>query len=301
MRKFMTSTLGAIIALAGIAGTADAANFTDTSFGISIDVDDALTKQPLLRDIQSFISQDMSGSLVIRRVHDLTIIDFVDELRHAGYRDNRHNVVLRIAGEPFEADIDSGRGLLIPVQGQISGQPIRGVIGAYSGNDGHGFLIIGTTKTEDWAAWEPRMQTMFESVKFVEVDIKAMVKEWEDQLKGKKLQFKHANITSNTPAGMPGMPGMYYGGAMYQDYHLCSDGTVMRKSASVGQVAGQHMTVYGRSMNQGRGTWHVTVSKGEPFLVVRDGPEQGFRLEYDNDNFLLDGKPYLITASDLCK
>jgi hypothetical protein len=295
----MTSTLGAILALAGIAGTADAANFTDTSFGISIDVDDALTKQPLLRDIQSFVSQDMSGSLVIRRVHDLTIIDFMDELRHGGYRDNRHHVILRIAGKPFEADIESGRGLLIPVEGQIRGQQIRGVIGAYSGHDGHGFLAIGTTKPEDWAAWEPRMKTMFESVKFVEVDRKAMVKEWEDQLKGKKLQFKQANVTGNAPAGMPGM--YYGGGAMHQDYHLCSDGTMMRKSATVGQVAGQNMTVYGRSMNRGRGTWHVMVSRGEPYLVVRDGPEQGLRLEYDNDSFLLDGKPYIITASDQCK
>jgi hypothetical protein len=299
MRKFMIYTLGAILALAGIAGNADAANFTDTSFGISIDVDDALTKQPLLRDIQSFVSQDLSGSLVIKRVHDLTIIDFVDELRHAGYRDNRHDVILRINGEPIEADIESGRGLLIPVSGQIRGQQIRGVIGAYSAHDGHGFLVIGTTKPEDWTTWQPRMKTMFESVKFVEVDSEAIVKKWEDRLKGKKLQYKQANVTNNAP---PGMPGMYYGGgAMQQDYHLCSDGTVMRKAASVGQVTGQNMMVFGRSMNQGRGTWHVTVLRGEPYLVVRDGPERGLKLEDDGDNFLLDGKPYIITASDLCK
>ena len=42
MRKFMTSTLGAILVLVGTAGTADAANFTNTTFGISIEVDDAL-------------------------------------------------------------------------------------------------------------------------------------------------------------------------------------------------------------------------------------------------------------------
>jgi len=302
MRKFMTSTLGAILVLASITGTADAANFTDTSFGISIDVDDALTKQPLSRDIQPFISQDMSGSLVIRRVFDLTIIDFVDELRHGGYRDDRHQLILRIYGEPTEAVIESGRGLLIPVSGQISGHTIRGVIGAYSAHDGHGFLVVGTTKPEDWAAWQPRMKTMFESVKFVEVDHKAMVKQWEDRLKGKKLEHQQANVTGSVPAGMP---GMYYGGggagAMHQDYHLCSDGTMMRKSASVGEVVGQNMMVYGYGMNQGRGTWHVAVSKDEPFLIVRDGPEQGLRLEVDGDSFLLDGKPYNITASDLCK
>jgi len=299
MHKFMTSSLGVILALAAIAGNADAANFKDTAFGISIDVNDALTKQPLLRDIQSFVSQDKSGSLVIRRVHDLAITDFMDELRHAGYRDNRHQVILRIAGEPFEADIESGRGMLIPVQGQIGGHPIRGMIGAYSGHDFQGFLVIGTTKPDDWSSWEPRMKTMFESVKFVEIDRKAMVSKWEDRLKGKKLQFKHANVTGNTPAGMPGM--YYSGGAIHQDYHLCSDGTLIRKSASVGQVAGQNMMVYGRGINRGRGTWHVTVSSGEPFLVVRDGPEQGLRLEYEGDSFLLDGKPYSITASDLCK
>ncbi len=295
MRKFMTSTLGAILVLAVFTGTADAANFTNTSFGISIDVDDALSKQPLLRDIQYFKSQDSSGSLMIKRIHDLSIIDFLDELRDVGYRDYRDHVILDRAGEPIEANIESGRGLLIPVRGQIRGQPITGVVGAYSGHDGQGFLVIGTAKPQYWATWEPRMQTMFNSVRFAEVDRKAMVKEWEDRLKGKKLQFKRANVTGNAPAGM------LYGGATHRDYHLCSDGTVMRKSGSVGRVAGPNMTVYGRSMNQGRGTWQVIVSRGLPHLIVRDGPEQELMLEDDGDNFLLNGKPYVITASDLCK
>ena len=256
MRKFMTSTLGAILVLGVITGTADAANFTNTSFGISIDVDDALSKQPLLRDIQYFKSQDKSGSLMIKRIHDLTIVDFLEELRDVGYRDMRDGVILGMTGEPIEADIESGRGLLIPVRGRIRGQQITGVVGAYSGHDGQGFLVIGTAKPEYWAAWEPRMKTMFDSVRFVEIDRKAMVEEWENRLKGKKLQYKHANVTGNAAAGA------FYGGAAHRDYHLCSDGTVMRKSASVGQVAGQNMTVYGRSMNRSRGTWHVIVSAG---------------------------------------
>ena len=295
MRKFMTSTLGAILVLAVITGTAHAANFTNTSFGISIDVDDALTKQPLLRDIQYFKSQDSSGSLMIKRIHDLSIVDFLEELRDVGYRDMRDRIDLGMTGEPIEAGIESGRGLLIPVRGRIRGQPITGVVGAYSGHDGQGFLVIGTAKPQYWAAWEPRMQAMFDSIRFVEADRKAMVEEWENRLKGKKLQYKHANVTRNAPAGMR------YGGAVHRDYHLCSDGTVMRKSGTVGQAAGPNMMVYGRSMNQGRGTWHVIVSRGLPHLMVRDGPEQELTLEDDGGNFLLNGKPYVITASDLCK
>jgi len=34
---------------------------------------------------------------------------------------------------------------------------------------------------------------------------------------------------------------------------------------------------------------------------VSDGPEQKLKLEYEGENFLLDGKPYIITTSDLCK
>ncbi len=295
MRKFMTSTLGAILVLAVITGTAGAANFTDTSFGISIDVDDALSKQPLLRDIQYFKSQDSSGSLMIKRIHDLTIVDLLEELRDVGYRDMRDSIILGMTGEPIEANIESGRGLLIPVRGRIRGQQITGVVGAYSGHDGQGFLVIGTAKPEYWAAWEPRMQTMFNSVRFVEVDRKAMVEEWENRLKGKMLQYKRANVTGNAPAGM------IYGGAARRDYHLCSDGTVMRKSGSVAQATGQNITVYGSSMNRSRGTWHVIVSAGVPKLIVRDGPEQKLTLENEGNNFLLSGKPYIITASDLCK
>ena len=150
MRKFMTCTLGAIFTLAGIAGTANAANFTDISFGISIDVDDALTKQPRVRDIQYFKSEDATGSLLIKRIYDLTIVDFLEELRDVGYRDYRDHIILGITGEPVDAGIESGRGLVIPVRGRIRGQRITGVVGAYSGHDGQGFLVIGTAKQQHW-------------------------------------------------------------------------------------------------------------------------------------------------------
>jgi hypothetical protein len=45
----------------------------------------------------------------------------------------------------------------------------------------------------------------------------------------------------------------------------------------------------------------VDVTMGEPFLLLRDGPVQGFRLEVDGDNLMLDGKPYIVTVSDQCK
>ncbi len=295
MRKFMTSTLGAILVLAAITGTADAANFTDISFGISIDVDDSLSRQPPLRDIQYFKSQDSSGSLMIKRIHDLTIIDFLEELRDVGYRDMRDQVIMGMTGEPIEAEIDQGRGLLIPVRGRIRGQRITGVVGAYSGNEGQGFLVIGTAKPEYWDSWEPRMKSMFESVRFVKIDRKTMVDDWEDLLKGRKLQYKQAKATGNATAGT------FIGGAAQRDYHLCSDGTVMRKSASVGQAEGQNMTVYSRSMNRSSGTWLVIVSQGKPYLIVRDGPEQKLALENEGETLLLNGKPYIITDSDLCK
>ncbi|MBT8129271.1 MAG: hypothetical protein HKO86_00335 [Gammaproteobacteria bacterium] len=295
MRQFMISTLGAIFVLAVITTTANAANFTDETFGISIEVDDALSKQPLLRDIQYFKPEDSSGSLMIKRIHDLTIVDFLKELRDVGYRDMRDGIDLLMTGEPIEASIESGRGLLIPIRGRIRGQPITGVVGAYSGHDGQGFLVIGTAKPQYWAAWQPRMKTMFESIRFAEVDRKAIVEEWIDRLKGKKLHHKQANVKSKAPAGT------LHGGAVRRDFHLCNDGTVMRKTRTVAQAAGQNVTVYGRSMQQGRGTWRVMMSQGMPLLIVRDGPEQEFLLEKDGDNFLLNGKPYIITDSDLCK
>ena len=295
MCKFMTSTLGTILVLAVITGTANAANFTDPSFGISIDVDDALTKQPLLRDIQYFKAQDRSGSLMIKRIFDLSVVDFLEELRDVGYINFRDGVELLINGEPIDANIEAGRGLLVPVRGRIRGQPIRGVVGAYSGHNAQGFLVIATAKPEHWATWEPRIKTMFDSVRFVVIDRKAMVEDWENRIKGKKLQYKRANVAGAPP------PGPVVGGAAHRDYHLCSDGTVMRKSASVSRVAGPNITYSGRSMNRSRGTWRVIVSQGTPYLLVRDGDEQELMLEGEGDNFLLNGKPYVITASDLCK
>jgi hypothetical protein len=49
-------------------------------------------------------------------------------------------------------------------------------------------------------------------------------------------------------------------------------------------------------------TLHLPIfTKDRVQRVLRDGPEQGFKLEYDGDTFLLDSKPYTITASDQCK
>ena len=295
MRRFMTSTLGAIFVLAAITGTAGAANFTSMSFGISIDVDDALSKQPLVRDIQYFKAQDASGSLLIKRIYDLTIVDLLEELRDVGYLDFRDGIELFMSGEPIDANIESGRGLMVPVRGRIRGQHITGVIGAYSGHKGQGFLVIGTAKPQHWASWEPRMKTMFDSVRFVEIDRKAMVEEWGNRLKGKKLQHNRANVTTTPP------PGRFYGGAAQRDYHLCNDGTVMRKSAAATQYAGPNLKVAGRSTNRSRGRWEVIISQGTPYLIVLDGDEQELALEFEGDNFLLNGKPYIITDSDLCK
>jgi len=284
MRSFMTSALGIILVLAGIAVTASAANFTDTSSGISIDVDDTLSKQPRLRDIQYFKSEDRSSSLMIKQIHDLSIVDFLTELRNVGYRDRRDGVFLEMTGKPNEAEIESGRGLLMPVTGLVRGQPIRGVVGAYSGHDGQGFLVIGTAKPEHWAAWKPRMKAMFESIRLVKIDRQAMVKGWEKRLKDKKLQHKQANV----------------GGAVHLEYHLCSDGTVVRESGAVGQMSGSNIPDYGNNTQQKRGMWRVIVSKGAPYLIVRDRREHELMLEDEGDNFLLSGNPYTITASDLC-
>ncbi len=296
MYKFVTSTLGAIFAFAGIAATASAANFSDAAFGISIDVDDALSRQPVVRDIQYFRAKDATGSLLIKRIYDLTIVDFLQELRDVGYRDYRDQIILGMTAEPVDAKIEAGRGLLVPVKGRIRGQQITGVVGAYSGHQGQGFLVIGTAKPQHWASWEPRMKAMFESVRFVEIDHEAIFEEWNNRLKGKKLKHKRAQAAGAAPAGM------YYGGAAERDYDLCSDGTVMRKSAAVTQMASPNMTMYGRSTNRSRGTWRVIVSQAEPYLIVLDGPEEEeLKLEYEGNTFLLNGKPYVITDSDLCK
>jgi hypothetical protein len=45
----------------------------------------------------------------------------------------------------------------------------------------------------------------------------------------------------------------------------------------------------------------VILSEGAPYLVVRDGREQELMLEDEGDNFLLNGKPYIITDNNLCK
>ncbi len=289
MRRYMTSTLGAILVLAVVTFTANAANFTNTFFGISIDVDDALTKQPLLRDIQYFKSEDRSASLMIKRIFDLSVTEFVAEMRDVGYRNMRDHVVLGMAGEPIEADIESGRGLLIPVTGRIRGHQVRGVLGAYSGHDGQGFLVIGTARPQSMAAWDARMKAIFDSVRFVEIDSKAMVSEWETWLMGKKLQHQR-----------PKMPRPAAGGPQ-RDYYLCSDGTVMRKPAPARQVAGPNMGAQNQRMNQGRGTWQVTASKGTPYLMIRDGREQRLMLEVEGSNLLLNGERYISAANDLCQ
>ena len=157
MHKSITMVLGTLFILVGFYGTASAAKFTDTSFGISMYIDNDLVKQPRVRELQFFSAPDMSGLVLIKRYYDLSVTDFMRELKDTGYRSNRDGIFFDMAGEPREADIRSGLGAVVPVDGQVTGQRVRGYLGVFSGYEGQGFMVVATAKPEHWESWLPRL------------------------------------------------------------------------------------------------------------------------------------------------
>jgi hypothetical protein len=288
---------GIVLSLGCFAGIGNAANFSDSSIGISIDLDDELVAKPNWRGYRVFSSADNSASVFIKPVYDLRLYDLRQELKDDGGFDDVGSIDLVVTGSEKSGQVTQGSSTVVPVKGRVAEYKIRGVFGGFSGFENQNFLILAAARPDYWNDWKQRFKAMFDSIRFIEIDYSEMMEYWMYQLTGKSL------VPENPVAR---------GSLVPKPINLCSNGTVAdekpadSKPATPKQqqvwngVAWVTVPVTPRPRPPAR--WFVEPIRGKPTLVIRHGPRpQEFRLEMEGDQLLVNGKPYNMSENTLCQ
>ncbi len=296
MRRFI-STLSGIVLVLGLVGIGNAANFSDKSIGISINLDDEFTEQSQWHGYTVLSTPSNSASVLIKPVHNLRLYDLKEDLKGGGW-DDVGIIDLVVTGTEKNASVSYGSGVMVPVKGRVGEYKVRGVFGGFSGFGNQSFFVIGVARPDYWNEWKQRFQTMFGSIRFIEIDYSEMITGWEHRLIGKSL------VPENPVARGQLVP---------KPINLCSNGTVANEkpASTQPQATAAQQTVWNGyawvtvpvvSMPRPPGRWYIDPIRGKPTLVIRHGPRaQEFSLEMEGDQIYVNGKPYSIGENTLCQ
>ncbi len=295
MRRFVSTLSGIVLGLGCFVGIGTAANFSDQSIGISIDLDDGLVEQPQHHRTRFFSTPDNSAAVFIKPVHDLSLYDLRKELKEDGWRSD--GIDLSVIDKERTAPVDYGRGILVPVKGDLGEYKINGVFGAFSGYDGQNFVVIGAARPDYWNQWKDRIKTMIESIRFIKIDYSEMIRNWQYKLSGRSL--------------VPQNP-VRRGQMVSQPINLCSNGTVATKRpANTQSAATPQRRVWNGSawvnapaaqMPRSPARWQIVPVRGTPTLVIQAGPRpQEFKLEMQGDQLFVNERPYGIAENTMCQ
>ena len=297
MRRFISTLSGIVLGIGCVVGIGHAANFSDKSIGISIDLDDELVEQKQWRGYHVFSTKDNTASVFIKPVHNLRLYDLKEDLKAGGF-DDVGSIDLVVTGTEKSAQVSQGSSVLVPVKGRIGEYKIRGVFGGFAGFDDQSFFVIGVARPDYWNDWKLRIKAMIESIQFIEIDYSEMIMNWEHRLTGKSL--------------VPQNP-VTRGHLVPKPINLCSNGTVANEKPANTQptATATQQTVWNgyawvtmpvTPMPRPPGRWFIDPIRGKPTLVIRQGPRpQEFTLEMEGDQLYVNGKPYSITENTLCQ
>lgn len=297
MHRFISTLSGIVLGIGCFIGIGNAANYSDKSIGISIDLDDELVEQKQWRGYHVFSTKDNTASVFIKPVHNLRLYDLKEDLKAGGF-DDVGSIDLVVTGSEKSAQVSQGSSVLVPVKGRIGEYKVRGVFGGFAGFDDQNFFVIGAARPDYWNDWKLRIKAMIDSIRFIEIDYSEMIMSWEQRLIGKSL--------------VPQNP-VTRGHLVPKPINLCSNGTVANEKPANTQptATATQQTVWNgyawvtmpvTPMPRPPGRWFIDPIRGKPTLLIRQGPRpQEFTLEMEGDQLYVNGKPYSITENTLCQ
>ncbi len=299
MRRF-TSTLSTIawsivLGFGCFVGIGNAANFTDKSIGISIELDDALVEKPEFHGTRFFSTPDNSAAVFIKPVYDLRLYDLRQDLKDGGSWKG-DGIKLNVIDSERNASVSYGTGILVPVTGTIREYRVRGVFGGFSGYGNQKFVVLGAARPDYFNEWKERIKAMFESIQFVEIDYSEMMMTWQNRIVGKSL-------VPENPVNM--------GQLVSKPINLCSNGTVVDEEPANTQPTVTQQQVWNGyawvtvPVTQGPkppARYRIVPLRGKPTLLIHLGPRPlEFTLEMEGDRLYLNGKPFSINENTLCQ
>jgi len=291
MRRFISTLSTIVLGLVCFIDTGNAANFSDQSIGISVDLDDELVEQSQKHGYLIFSTADNSASVLIKPLYELDLYKLRESLKDGRWRSG--GVSLNVIDSEESARVSYGSGILVPVKGSIGEYKINGVFGGFSGFGDQNFLVIAAARPDYWNEWKPRMKAMFESISFIEIDYSEMITNWKQRLIGKRLAAKIP-----VPPGQMGP----------KPINLCDNGIVADEQPAATTTqrtvwnGSAWVTVPVAPMPRPPVRWNTVPIRGKPTLVMLEGPRPlEFVLEREGDQLFLNGRPHEMTESTLCQ
>ena len=208
------------------------------------------------------------------------------------------SIDLVVTGSEKSAQVSQGSSVLVPVKGRIGEYKVRGVFGGFAGFDDQNFFVIAAARPDYWNDWKLRIKAMIDSIRFIDIDYSEMIMGWERRLIGKSL------APQDPVARGPLVP---------KPINLCSNGTVADEKPAKTQPAAPALqqrvwngvawvNVPAAPMPRPPARWSIEPIRGKPTLVILSGPlPQEFVLEMEDDQLLVNGRPYRISENTLCQ
>lgn len=253
-------------------------------FGFSITVDDYFSQQSQVGRFYYFRSADNSSTITIKNWPGLSI-EKVRQIGNLGYQDE--GVTLTTSAKPREIQLKQGMGLTVDVDGFIEQSRVKGVLGAYVGDNGQGFIILLAATPEAWPQIKSRVDTILNSIDFISYNSGQDIGKWKQYLTGMRLTYRST----------------YGGRSSREDYYLCSDGSFQQSGGTSNYSAGGGISVYGQTKNRNTGKWRIEPIHGKAHIIFKyhGGAVETVLLEDRNGKTLLNGLRYFIVKNDRCR
>ena len=132
MRRFISTLSGIVLGFGCYVGIGNAANFSDKSIGISIDLDDELVEHSNWRGYRVFSAADNSASVFIKPVHNLRLYDLKEDLKAGGFDDDG-SIDQVVTGTEKSAQVRQSSRDHLPVKRRNGEKNIRRVYGRLAG------------------------------------------------------------------------------------------------------------------------------------------------------------------------
>lgn len=260
-----------------------AETFTNDEYGYSIEVDDNFE---LVRNDRAsyFRSKENDGVMIIRNWPDLDENTAREYLQH-GYQDQY--VAIVPVGELKATEVSEGKGLLADAQAIVERELMKGVVGAFIGNQGQGMIVVIMVPAENWEKLEPVVQNTAASVKFIDYRAGPDARDWYYMLAGTRLSLRGTSSDRSKR----------------EDIYFCSDGSFKHRMSSAGIREHDSGTSVGFSGRTRSGSWEVVDDDSNSRLLMQyaDGREKSAIIEDRDGQTLLDGQRFYMMRNSRCR
>lgn len=261
-----------------------AQTYNNSDLGLSITIDDYFSQKSQEGDVYYFTAADNASTVIVKNQPGLSVAE-IKQAGKQGYQDE--DISLTVSGKTKEKIVKQGWGLVIPVEGYIEMNKVKGVMAAYVGHKGQGFVVLVVSSPDSWKTIEPRSQKILKSIRFIKYTGGQGIAKWKKYLTGQRVAYR------STRGGM----------SAREDYSLCSDGTFIQSSGSSGYTDGSGVSVYAHGSNNGSGRWRLQSIAGKPHIIFNyyGGDSEEYSLEDRGGQTWLNGTRYFVVENNQCQ